>query len=117
MESKTEFAIGQLLLDFRLRMAELDINFAELARRLDLSRARVSELFRSRPNPTISTLDRIAEVLGCRLIIGLAPAVTPIVGEARGDAMKPLQGRRSPVLRVTRQPKTEHYARRLRSSA
>jgi transcriptional regulator with XRE-family HTH domain len=104
MESRAELAVGQLLVDFQRRMAELDINFAELARRLGLSRARVSELFSGRQNPTVGTLMKVAEALGCYLRIELAPlALHPQFDDLRAN-LKLNYKRRNAVLRVSCRP-------------
>jgi len=111
MESRAELAVGQLLVDFQRRMTELEINFAELARRLGLSRARVSELFSGRQNPTVSTLMKVAEALGCYLRIELAPlALQPLDNDLRAN-LKPNNKRRNAVLRVSCQPRHERHDR------
>jgi transcriptional regulator with XRE-family HTH domain len=101
MKNRADTIVGQLLVDFQRRMAELDINFAELARRLGLSRARVSELFSGRQNPTVGTLMKVAEALGCYLRIELAPlALNPQFNELRAN-LKLNYKRRNAVLRVS----------------
>jgi len=101
MTRSTESVVAELLADFRRRMTELGINFAELARRLGLSRARVSELFSARCNPTVGSLIRVAEVLGCQLRIELATNENT-VAEAKPSAL-PLPGQKLglPRLRVS----------------
>ncbi len=52
-------------------MREQGISQAELARRLGVSRARVSQLLQHRSSPTLSTMVLVAHALGSRLIVGL----------------------------------------------
>jgi transcriptional regulator with XRE-family HTH domain len=118
--SRAELAIAHLIFDYERRMAELGINFAEVARRLGVSRARVSGLMNGRQNPTIGTLMRIAEVMDCYLRIELAPLELPVressFAERRQAAgvQMPGQQRKSPVLRVSARSKKKHRARHFR---
>ena len=105
-QTRAETAVAQLIFDFGRRLEQLGMNFAELARRLGVSRARVSELMSGRQNPTIGTLMKIAEIMGCYLRIELAPLELPVADEpfrsavlSAGESQR-LQRRRSPVLRV-----------------
>jgi len=103
VESRLELVVGQLLVDFQRRMAALNINYAELARRLGLSRARVSELFSGRQNPTIGTLMKVAEALGCYLRIELALLDSLSSARITDRDSGPGRWNSSPVLRVSAQ--------------
>jgi DNA-binding XRE family transcriptional regulator len=50
-----------------------DLTQVELARRVGVSQPAVAQLEGPRANPTLATLQRVAEALGCRLEISLVP--------------------------------------------
>ena len=125
MQSRAQTAVGQLIFDYGRRMAELGMNFAELARRLGVSRARVSGLMSGRQNPTIGSLMRVAEILGCYLRIELAPLELPAADEPYRFAEKSAsevqsetdptpRRRKSPILRVAAQSRPARGIRRPR---
>ena len=72
-----EFRMEGLILDFTekivMKMRELDISRAELARRLGVSKAFVTKLLNGNPNLTIKTMMSITDVLGCDLNLDLYP--------------------------------------------
>ena len=120
--SRAELAIAHLIFDYERRMAELGINFAEVARRMGVSRARVSGLMNGRQNPTIGTLMRIAEVMDCYLRIELAPLEMPASESSFAERRQaagvktPSQQLKSPVLRVSARSKKRHRAHRFRNA-
>lgn len=61
----------EYLLDRMLR--EENISQRELAERLGVSEARVSQLISADTNPTVKTLARIANALGRKLDVGMPP--------------------------------------------
>jgi transcriptional regulator with XRE-family HTH domain len=72
-----EFRMEGLILDFTekivIKMQELNINRAELAKRLGVSKAFVTKLLNGNPNLTIKTMMSIADVLNCDLNLDLYP--------------------------------------------
>jgi len=72
-----EFRMEGLILDFTekivIKMKELNISRAELARRLGVSKAFVTKLLNGNPNLTIKTMMSIADVLGCDLNLDIYP--------------------------------------------
>ena len=66
-----EFLTEEAILDFTeklvTKMQELKVNRAELAKRLNVSKAFVTKLLNGNPNMTIKTMVSISNVLGCKL--------------------------------------------------
>lgn len=73
IEYKHELAVSAFTNDVARLMADQDISQAELARRLDVSRARISQLLQHTSSPTLRTMVEVANALGCDLAPGLAP--------------------------------------------
>lgn len=76
-EDDLEFRMEGMILDFTekivLKMKELNINRAELARRLGVSKSFVTKLLNGNPNLTIKTMMSLADVLNCDLNLDLYP--------------------------------------------
>jgi len=70
---RTEQAIYSITEDIVNRMLELDLSRVELASRLGVSPARVTNLLRGANNFTLRTLTELAMALDCDLAIGLVP--------------------------------------------
>lgn len=73
IEYKHELAVSSFTNDVARLMADQGISQSELARRLGVSRARVSQLMQHSSSPTLRTMVEVADVLGCDLTPGLAP--------------------------------------------
>ena len=90
MEYKHEITISAFTNEIARIMSDQGVSQSELARRLGVSRARVSQLMQHRSSPTLRTMVQVASALGCDVV----PAVTssdpyssrsPVVD---GDRMK-----------------------------
>jgi transcriptional regulator with XRE-family HTH domain len=57
-------------------MDDQDVSQAELARKLDVSRAYITRLFRGTFNPTLETLAKVALALNARVAVHLHPMQT-----------------------------------------
>jgi transcriptional regulator with XRE-family HTH domain len=73
VEYKHEIAISAFTNEVARLMTEHGISQAALARRLGVSRARVSQLLQHTSSPTLRTMVEVADALGCEL----SPVVTP----------------------------------------
>jgi len=71
-ESIAEGIALDLALEFEKRRDELGLSYAEIARRMGVSRQRVHRLFSGTQNSTIGSLLKLALVLGCDLKINIA---------------------------------------------
>lgn len=71
---KHELAISSFTNDIARRMADQGVSQSELARRLGVSRARVSQLMRHTSSPTLRTMVEVAAALGCDVSPGVAPS-------------------------------------------
>ncbi len=74
-EYRHELALSAFTNDVARVMKEKNINQSELARRLGVSRARVSQLMQHTSSPTLRTMVEVALALGCD--------VTPVVVSQR----------------------------------
>jgi transcriptional regulator with XRE-family HTH domain len=72
-EYRHELALSAFTNDVARVMKEKNINQSELARRLGVSRARVSQLMRHTSSPTLHTMVEVALALGC----DVTPVVVP----------------------------------------
>lgn len=90
-EYQTERILVDFLEDLVLHMEQHGPTRAELARRLNVSRAFVTHLFKGNPNLTIKTLVRVAHAAGLvvnvtterrRPIVAITPAETQPVRES-----------------------------------
>jgi len=72
-EYKHELAISSFTNDVARVMQEKNINQSELAHRLGVSRARVSQLLQHRSSPTLRTMVEVAQALDC----DVSPVVVP----------------------------------------
>jgi predicted XRE-type DNA-binding protein len=70
---KHELAISRFTNDIARLMAEQSVSQSELARRLGVSRARVSQLMRHASSPTLRTMVEVAAALGCDVNVDVAP--------------------------------------------
>lgn len=79
LEHAHELAMSAFTNSVARRMAEQGISQADLARRLGISRARVSHLLRHKSSPTLRTMVEVANALGCDIVPAVAPReATPI---------------------------------------
>ncbi|MBN2081975.1 helix-turn-helix transcriptional regulator [bacterium] len=74
-ESIAEGIALDLALEFEKRRDELGLSYAEIARRMGVSRQRVHRLFSGTQNSTIGSLLKLALVLDCNLEINIAAQV------------------------------------------
>jgi DNA-binding Xre family transcriptional regulator len=58
---------------FLTTMKDLGINKTELAKRLGVNRARVTQMFTTDTNWSISTIEKVAEALGCEIHLQIKP--------------------------------------------
>jgi transcriptional regulator with XRE-family HTH domain len=72
-EYRHEIAMSKFTNDVARRMAELGLSQSELARRLGVSRARVSQLMQHKASPTLRTMVEVAAAVECELAPGLVP--------------------------------------------
>ena len=88
IEYRHELAISSFTHDVARVMFEKGISQSELARRMGVSRARVSQLMQHRSSPTLRTMVQVAEALGCNVIPVVVPAVATQAAEteAAGSA-------------------------------
>jgi transcriptional regulator with XRE-family HTH domain len=70
---KHELAMSAFTNEIARRMHQLGISQSELARRLDVSRARVSQLMQHKTSPTLRTMVDVALALDCEVTPVLAP--------------------------------------------
>lgn len=73
VEYKHELAISAFTNDLARFMGDQSVSQSELARRLGVSRARVSQLMQHKSSPTLRTMVEVANALGCDIAPGLAP--------------------------------------------
>jgi predicted XRE-type DNA-binding protein len=73
IDYKHELAVSAFTNDVARLMTDQGISQSELARRLGVSRARVSQLMQHASSPTLRTMVEVANVLGCDVMPGLAP--------------------------------------------
>ena len=67
-------AVANTLVEYR---AEHQLSQRALAYVLSMSQSQVARLELGEHNPSIETLGRLAQVLGCRIVLTLEPAGTP----------------------------------------
>jgi transcriptional regulator with XRE-family HTH domain len=72
-EYQHELAISGFTNDVARVMNEKGVSQSELARRLGVSRARVSQLMRHTSSPTLRTMVEVANALGCEVGLGVTP--------------------------------------------
>jgi len=72
-EYKHELAISAFTNDVARVMDEKGVSQSELARRLGVSRARVSQLMQHKSSPTLRTMVEVATALGCEVTPGVVP--------------------------------------------
>lgn len=58
-----------MIAQIRAAMRERGVSQLELAQRLGISQARMSQLLSSRSNPTIKTLEKVCKALGLEIIL------------------------------------------------
>ena len=87
IEYKHELAISAFTNDLARLMTDQGVSQSELARRLGVSRARVSQLMRHKSSPTLHTMVEVANALGCDVSPGLAPRESrPELDVVEGDS-------------------------------
>lgn len=72
-EYRHEIAISAFTNDVARVMAEHGVSQSELARRLGVSRARVSQLMQHTSSPTLRTMVEVAAALGCEVSLNVTP--------------------------------------------
>ena len=70
---KHEIAISAFTNSVARLMSDQDVSQSELARRLGVSRARVSQVMQHKSSPTLRTMVEVANALGCDVAPGLVP--------------------------------------------
>lgn len=75
--------------NFLIAMKDLGVSKAELAKRLGVSRASVTQMFRKDANWQISTIEKVAEVLGCEVEIMITPACLSTLAGGKEGAVRP----------------------------
>lgn len=70
-EYRAERLATDLTIACELRREELELSYAEIARRMGVSRQRVHKLFSGTQNSTIGSLVKLALVLGCNIRLEL----------------------------------------------
>jgi len=73
VEYKHELAISAFTNAIARLMTEQGLSQSDLARRLGVSRARVSRLLQHKSSPTLRTMVQIANALGCDVVPNVAP--------------------------------------------
>lgn len=74
-----ELAISAFTNDVARRMAEQGVSQSDLARRLGVSRARVSQLLQHRSSPTLRTMVEVADALGCEVALSVSHRGAPVM--------------------------------------
>ncbi|MBE3034407.1 MAG: XRE family transcriptional regulator, partial [Actinobacteria bacterium] len=72
-EYKHELAISAFTNAVARVMDDKGVSQSELARRLGVSRARVSQLMQHKSSPTLRIMVEVATSLGCEVSLGVAP--------------------------------------------
>jgi transcriptional regulator with XRE-family HTH domain len=72
-EYKHELAISAFTNAVARVMDDKGVSQSELARRLGVSRARVSQLMQHKASPTLRTMVEMATALGCDVALGVVP--------------------------------------------
>lgn len=73
LEYKHELAISSFTNDLSRLMADQGLSQSDLARKLGVSRARVSQVMQHKCSPTLRSMVELADALGCDVTPGLAP--------------------------------------------
>jgi len=73
VEYKHELAVSAFTNDLVRLMTEQNITQADLARRLGVSRSRISQLLQHKSSPSLHTMVQVAHAIGCDVNPGLAP--------------------------------------------
>ena len=73
LEHKHELAIGAFTNAVARLMADQGLSQSNLARRLGVSRAHVSQLLQHKSSPPLRTMVQIANALGCDVVPNVAP--------------------------------------------
>jgi len=73
LEYKHELAISAFTNAIARLMADQGLSQSDLARRLGVSRAHISQLLQHKSSPTLRTMVQIANALGCDVVPGVAP--------------------------------------------
>jgi len=86
------------------RMQELGLTQAELARRMGVSRARVTQILRGSDNLTLRTLVLLSHALESRLVVGFEPVEGPAPSSRERTILPAGQVERMAVERSTAHP-------------
>lgn len=73
VEYKHELAISAFTNAIARLMTDQGLSQSDLARRLGVSRAHVSQLLQHKSSPTLRTMVQIANALGCDVVPNVAP--------------------------------------------
>ena len=76
-EYRHEIAISAFTNNVARVMDDQGVSQSELARRLGVSRARVSQLLQHKSSPTLRTMVEVATALGCEVTLGVTPGDSP----------------------------------------
>jgi len=76
-EYRHELAISAFTNAVARVMDDLGVSQSELARRLGVSRARVSQLLQHKSSPTLRTMVEVATALGCEVTLVVTPGGSP----------------------------------------
>ena len=77
VEYKHELAISAFTNEIARLMTDQGLSQSDLARRLGVSRAHVSQLLQHKSSPTLRTVVEVATALGCEVTLGVAPDGAP----------------------------------------
>ena len=78
MEYKHEITISAFTNGIARIMSDQGVSQSELARRLGVSRARVSQLMQHRSSPTLRTMVQVASALGHDVVPVIAPSAAGV---------------------------------------
>lgn len=85
IEYAHELALSALTNDIARIMRDQGVSQSELARRLGVSRARVSQLMCHKSSPTLHTVVEVARALGCDMTVTIVPSHA-VGGHSRATA-------------------------------
>ena len=77
LRQTTDYRAAHAALDFivecEIRRDELGLSYADVAKKLNVSRARINQLFRGETNMTLLTMQKLADALELTLVISASP--------------------------------------------
>jgi transcriptional regulator with XRE-family HTH domain len=88
LEYTHELALSSFTNDIARIMRAQSVSQAELARRLGVSRARISQLMQHKSSPTLRTMLEVSHALGCRLEVNITSQMhTTYVHAAKSERL------------------------------